>query len=135
MIPNGEGWHYLTVKKLPVLLRRITLKHGAFLLLELPSFFKKKNLNHIKKCVKIKVFVISFVFWRQKILEVNKYWKSDKEPFIIYADLECLIEKSDGFKYSPEKSFTTNVSKHIQSSFPMCATSSFKNIEKKHGKW
>ena len=23
MIPNGEGWHYITVKKLPALLRRI----------------------------------------------------------------------------------------------------------------
>ena len=129
MIPNGEGWHYLTVKKLPALLRRITLKHGAFLLFELSSFLKK-NLNHIKKCVKIKIFVISLCLLKTKILEVNKYWKSDKAPFIIYADLECLIEKSDGFKYSPEKSFTTNVSKHIQSSFSMCTISSFKNIER-----
>ena len=31
MIPNGEGWHYLAVKKLAALLRRITAKHhGGF---------------------------------------------------------------------------------------------------------
>ena len=28
-----------------------------------------------------------------KILEFNQYQKSDKAPFIIYADLECIIEK------------------------------------------
>ena len=27
-----------------------------------------------------------------KILEFNQCHKSDKAPFIIYADLECLIE-------------------------------------------
>ena len=33
-----------------------------------------------------------------KILEFNKYQKSDKAPFIIYADLEYLREKIDGCK-------------------------------------
>ena len=30
-----------------------------------------------------------------KILELNKYQKSDKATFIIYSDFECLIEKID----------------------------------------
>ena len=30
-----------------------------------------------------------------KILEFNKYEISDKALFIIYADLECLIEKKN----------------------------------------
>ena len=33
-----------------------------------------------------------------KILELNQYQKPDKAPFIIYANLECLIEKTDGCK-------------------------------------
>ena len=37
-----------------------------------------------------------------KILEFNQYQKSDKAPFIIYADLECLIEKIDGCKNNSE---------------------------------
>ena len=37
-----------------------------------------------------------------KILETNQYQKSDKAPFIIYADLACLIEKIDGYKNNPE---------------------------------
>ena len=65
-------------------------------------------------------------------LEFNKYQKSDKAPFIIYADLECIIEKIDGCKNNPENSSTTKVSKHIPSGFSMSTISSFRSIENKH---
>ena len=29
-----------------------------------------------------------------KILKFNQYQKPDKAPFVIYADLECLMEKT-----------------------------------------
>ena len=37
-----------------------------------------------------------------KILEFNQYQKFDKAPFIIYADLECLIEMTDDVKIIPK---------------------------------
>ena len=44
-------------------------------------------------------------FWKPsedtKILEFNQYEKSEKVPFIIYTDLECIIEKIDGCKNNP----------------------------------
>ena len=67
-----------------------------------------------------------------KILAFNQYQKSHKAPFIIYADLECIIEKIDGCKNNPENSFITKVSKHIPSRFLMSAISSFRSIENKH---
>ena len=67
-----------------------------------------------------------------KILEFNQYKKSDKAPFIIYADLECLVEKIDGCKNNPENSFRTKVSEHIPSGFSMSTISSFKSIENKY---
>ena len=67
-----------------------------------------------------------------KILEFNQYQKSDKAPFIIYADLECIIEKIDGCKNNPENPSTTNVSEHILSGFSMSTISSFRSIENKH---
>ena len=54
-------------------------------------------------------------FEKTKILEFNQYQKSDKAPFIIYADLECIIEKLDGWKNNPENSSTSKVSEHILS--------------------
>ena len=52
-----------------------------------------------------------------KILEFNQYQKSDKASFIIYADLECIIEKTGGCKNDPENSSTTKVKKHIPPGF------------------
>ena len=59
-----------------------------------------------------------------KILEFNHNQKSDTAPFIIYADLECTIEKINGCKNNPEKSSTTNVSEHIPSGFSILKISS-----------
>ena len=67
-----------------------------------------------------------------KILEFNQNKKSNKAPFIIYADLKCLIEKIDGCKNNPANSSIPKESKHIPSDFSMSAISSFKSTENKH---
>ena len=71
-------------------------------------------------------------FLKIKILEYNQYQKSDKAIFIIYADLECLIEMLDGYKNNPENSSTTKGSKHIPSGFSMSTISSSRSIENKY---
>ena len=67
-----------------------------------------------------------------KMLEFNQYQKSDKAPFIIYADLECIIEKIDGCKNNPKNSSTTKVSEYIPLVFSMSPISSFRSIQNKH---
>ena len=60
-----------------------------------------------------------------KILEFNQNQKSDKAPLIIiYADFECLIEKTDECKNNPGNSSTTEVSEHNSSGFSMSTVSS-----------
>ena len=67
-----------------------------------------------------------------RILEFNQCQKSDKAPFIIYADHNCIAEEIDGCENNPENSSTTKVSKHIPSGFSMSAISSFRSIKNKH---
>ena len=55
-----------------------------------------------------------------------------KAPFIIYADLECIIQKINGYKNNPKNSSITKVSEHIPSGFSMSTISSFRSIENKH---
>ena len=66
-----------------------------------------------------------------KNLEFNQYEKSDKAPFIICADLECLIKKIDECKSNPEISPITKIIENIPSGFSMSKISSFKSIENK----
>ena len=54
-----------------------------------------------------------------KILKFNQYQKSEKASFIIYVDLECLIEKIDECKNNPENLSTTKIGEQIPSDFSM----------------
>ena len=53
-----------------------------------------------------------------KIWEFNQYQKSDKAPFIDYASLQCIIEKTDGCRKNPRNSSSTK-NEHITSGFSM----------------
>ena len=66
------------------------------------------------------------------MLEFNQYKKSDKVPFNIYSDLECLTEKTDGCKNNTENSMTTKAGEQIPSGFSISIILSFKIIENKH---
>ena len=68
----------------------------------------------MKKYVKIKFFVeLQCHQKKDNILEFCQYMKSDKMPYIIYADIESLIRKIDGYANNPENSSTTKIDKHI----------------------
>ena len=94
--------------KLPALLTRLTSKHnGNFYCLNCPHSFRTKNKteSHKRVCENKDFCNIIMSSEHTKILEFNRYKKSDKAPFIIYAGLECLIEKINGCKNNPENSF------------------------------
>ena len=52
-----------------------------------------------------------------KILKHNHGEKSMKVPFIIYADLESLLEKMNTCHNNPERSSTTKMNKHTPSAY------------------
>ena len=53
----------------------------------------------------------------KKILKYNHGEKSMEVPFIIYADLESLLEKMTTCNNNPERSSTTKINKHIPSGY------------------
>ena len=50
---------------------------------------------------------------KDNILKFNQYMKSDKIPYIIYANIESLIKKTDGTENNPTNSSTTKIGEHI----------------------
>ena len=119
-------------KKLSVLLRGITSKHHAdFYCLDCLHSFATENKreSHEKLCGNKNFCNFVMPFQDTKILEFHQYHKSDKALFIIYADLECILEKIDGCKNNLETSSTTKLSKNIPSTFSMYTISSFRSIE------
>ena len=93
---------------------------------------QKKNLNHMKKNENKDFCNVIIPSEYTKKLGFNQYQKSDKAPFILYADLERITEKIDGCKNNPENSSKTKVNNHILSGFSMSTISSFRSIKNKH---
>ena len=52
--------------------------------------------------------------------------------FVIYADLECLIEKPDWCKNTPKNSSASRLGEHFPSGFSMPTVSPFMCTENKH---
>ena len=57
-----------------------------------------------------------------KILKYNHGEKSMRVPFIIYADLESLLEKMNTCHNNPEKSPTTKINKHAPYGYSLLHT-------------
>ena len=65
---------------------------------ELLSFFcnRTKLQSHKRVCENKGFCNIIMPSEDTKMLELSQYQKPDKAPFIIYADLDCILEKIDG---------------------------------------
>ena len=64
------------------------------------------------------------------ILKYNPGEKSMKIPFVIYGDLECLLEKISTCCIDPEKSSTIRLNKNTPSGFSLFTHCSFHITEK-----
>ena len=93
---------------------------------------ENKRESHKKVCENKDFCNVLMLSENTKILKFDQYQKSEKASFIIYVDLECLIEKIDECKNNPENLSTTKVGEQIPSDFSMSSISSFTSIENKH---
>ena len=134
MISNGENWHYLTVNNLSGVLRGITSNHvGDFYCLNCFHSYRTKNKleSHKKICENRNYCNVEMSNEDNKIIKYNQGEKSIKTPFIIYADLECLLEKISTCYYNPEKSSTTEINKHTPSGYSLFTHCSFDETKNK----
>ena len=97
MITDGtSNWYYLAIKSISGLLRGVTSKHnGDFYCLNcFQSYTTEKKLTKLEKVCKNHDFCnLKMPDEGNKILKYVSVEKSLKVPFVIYADLECLLKK------------------------------------------
>ena len=112
MITDGEKWHYIAVKRLSGLLRGVTgNNYSDFYCLNCFHTYRTENkLEKRKKiCENYDYCHVEMSNEDNKIIKYNQAEKSIKSPFIIYADLECLLEKIGTCYNNPEESSATEI--------------------------
>ena len=134
MITDGEKWHYLAVKSLSALLNGITSNHnGDFYCLNCFHAYTTKNEleSHKKVCENHDYCCLEMLNEDNKIIKYNQGEKSIKSSFIIYADLECLLEKVSTCYNNLEESSTTEINKHTTSCYSLSTRCSFDKTKNK----
>ena len=126
MVQNREGCSKIVIS----IIKRNNIKKSDFYCFNCIHSFRAKN--KLEQNENKDFCIIIMLPENTKIFEFNQYQKSDKASFVGYADLEYLIEKTDGCKNNPENSSATKLGEHIPSGFSMSTISSFKNIEHGH---
>ena len=122
MVTDGEKWHCLAIKRLSALFRRITgNNHGDFYCLNCFQSYTTENKlkKHKKVCENYDYCHVEMLEEYNKILKYNEGEKSMKSPFIVYADLERLLEKRNTCHNNPEKSSTTKINNHTPSGYSL----------------
>ena len=125
MITDGEKWHHLAVKRLSALFRGITLNHKEdfYCLNCLQSYTaKNKPKKHKKVCENHDYCYVGMPEKDNKILKYNYREKYMRVPFIIYADLEFLLEKMNICHNNPETLSTSKINKHTPSGYSLFNT-------------
>ena len=83
---------------------------------------EKQTWIHKKFCESKDFYDVVIPSKNTKVLEFNQYLKSEKMSYIIYADLESLINKTDGRKNTFEKSSTAKVGEQIPCGYSISTT-------------
>ena len=134
MITDDDNrWHYLAVKHLPALFRgERSTNNGDFYCLN--CFHSYRTLNKLKKHERVCNNHDYCHVDMPKEHEKKKYLpgeKSLKVPFIIYADLECLLKKMQSCKKNPENSYTEKNVKRKPSGYAQFSICSFDDTKNK----
>ena len=130
---NGENWHYLVVKSLSGLLTGITSNHKDFYCLNCFHSYRTKNKleAHEKICGNCDYCRVEMPAKDDNAIKYNQGEKSIKLPFVVYADLECLLEKMSTCYNNPEESSTTKINKHTPSGYSIFTHCSFDKSKNK----
>ena len=134
MIIDGEKWHCLVVKNLSGLLRRVTSNdHGGFYCLNCFHSYSTKNKleAHKKICENHDYCHVEMPTKDNNTIKYNQGEKSIKLPFVIYADLECLLEKMSTCINNPNESSTTDINEHTPSGYSIFTSCSFDESKNK----
>ena len=133
---DGVNFLYydLVVKNLSGLLRGITSNHKEdfYCLNCFHSYSTENKLEaHKKICENHDYCCVEMPTKNNNIIKCNHGEKSLKLLFVIYADLECLLEKMSTCINNPNESSTTKINKHVPSGYSKFTHCSFDESKNK----
>ena len=133
LIKDEENTHYCLVKNISALLTSQLNKHKSkfyYCLNCLNGYDDEDKLNNHKEYCSENENVKINMPPPNTYLKFDKFLYTEKAPFVIYADFECLNIPIDNCNPDPNKSYTKKFSKHEPVSFNYYIKSFNENVYK-----
>ncbi|KYM93403.1 hypothetical protein ALC62_15993 [Cyphomyrmex costatus] len=113
-VQDGDG-HFACIKNLSRLVStQINKHHGQKYICDrcLHYFSNEKLESHAVDCGKMNECAIRLPGTDDKWLEFRKYCRKERAPFVVYADLECVLKKTEdaagsSYAYQRHEAFST----------------------------
>ena len=136
MISDEKGtiWHYTAITSIPALLRGITSKHnGDYYCLNCFRSYRtaKKLAEHEQLCNNNDFCLVKMPEEKNKFISSTPGKNILKNPFIIYADIKCILKPISTCDNSADNSFTIKTSKHVASGYSMLASHAYDKTQNK----
>ena len=130
MIPNEKStvWHYTAIKSIPALLRGIKSKNnGDFYCLNCFRYYKtaKKLAENEDLCNNNDFCLVKMLEDKNEFISSTPGKNTLKNPFIIYADIECSLKPISTCDNSADNSFTIKTSKHVPSGYSILVSHAY----------
>ena len=136
IITEGKDiWHYIAIKIIPALLRGVSSTHNGdyYCLNCFHSYRTEEKLKaHEELCVNNNFALIKMPTEKNKCVSSNPGKNTLKNPFIIYADLECLLYPISTCDNTPNNSFTIKKNVHILCGFSMLTSYAYDKSLNEH---
>ena len=130
----GGGFPHQSPPLGETLIRGVTYNHNdEFYCLNCFHAFGTKNKleEHKKMCENHYYCNVEMPTKDNSIIKYNQGEKSIKLPFVVYANLECLLKKMSTRQNNPNESSTTEINKHTPSGYSLFTHCSFDKTRNK----
>ena len=121
-------WHYRAIKSIPALLRGVSSSHNGdyYCLNCFHSYSTEEKLKaHEELCINNNFASIKMPTKKNKYVSSTPGKNTLKIPFIIYADLQCLLYPISTCDNTPNNSFTIKKNVHMPVGFSMLASNGY----------
>ena len=117
LITDGKNKHYVLIKDFNKLMYNQT-KHESrkhFCMYCLQCFSSERVLNnHKENCIQLNgTQAVKMPTKDNSLLKFNNYHKQQPTPFVIYADIEALLQKVERGQPDSNESYTERFQRHI----------------------
>lgn len=116
IIEDRRKKHYVAIKRLSALLRGLTSSHNWYFYCRncLNSFYNENVLKlHVEVCKDHDYCHAKMPEEGKNILKYNSGEKAIRVPFVMYGDMECILEPISGCDSDSEKPFTQDINEHV----------------------